>query len=110
MPTIVQQRCLHHQSREAVARCPACGLYYCRECIVEHEGRIICASCLAKKTDPAKTGRSRWRMAPVWRVAGIGTGLLVGWLTFYFLGRILLAVPSDFHAYELWQPAWEESP
>ena len=42
------QRCFNHAAREAVARCPACGHYFCRECITEHDDRVICAACLRK--------------------------------------------------------------
>jgi hypothetical protein len=46
MTAVAHQRCLHHHEREAVARCPECGHYFCRECITEHDERVICASCL----------------------------------------------------------------
>ena len=48
-----QQRCFNHTSREAVARCPECGRFFCRECITEHDDRVLCAVCLGKK---GKTG------------------------------------------------------
>jgi len=43
-------RCRRHPERPAAARCPECGEPHCRECVVEHEGRILCAACLARLT------------------------------------------------------------
>lgn len=107
MTALTRQRCIHHETREAVARCPVCARFYCRECIVEHEGRVVCASCLAKEAAPAAAkGSARRRLAPLRRLAGAGAGLIVAWLAFYFLGRVLLAVPSDFHASKIWEPDW----
>ena len=44
----LQQRCWNHEAREAACRCPACGRSYCRECVSEHEGRLLCAACLSR--------------------------------------------------------------
>ena len=43
-------RCRRHPDRPAAARCPECGEAHCRECVVEHEGRILCAACLTRLT------------------------------------------------------------
>jgi hypothetical protein len=99
---LAHQRCFHHAGREAVARCPRCRRNYCRECIVEHEGRIVCADCLAKTTatpEAKPAGRIRSRLASV---AGAVLGLTICWMIFYIMGRLLLAIPADFHAHELW--------
>lgn len=104
-----RQRCHHHPVREAIARCPECGRFFCRECIVEHEDRVLCASCLGKLVTPlAATGRagSFRRMLPL---TGGAVGLLVAWLVFYLVGRALLEVPDDFHAEKLWKRAWLNS-
>ena len=45
---LTHQRCFHHSHREAVARCPECRQFYCRECVTEHDYRVICATCLKK--------------------------------------------------------------
>ncbi len=89
------QRCFHHSLREAVARCPACGRFYCRECINEHQGRLLCASCLRRLTQAVKPKR-RW--PALWgRVAAALIGLAVTWLFFYGLGALLIIIPSDSH-------------
>ena len=92
--SIAQERCSNHPSREAVARCPECGRYFCRECISEHEGRVICAFCL--KHLSLKPIR-RYRLAGLVRVAQVVAGVLLLWLSFYLLGKALLTIPSSFH-------------
>ena len=92
--TIAQEHCFNHASREAVARCPECERYFCRECISEHDGRMLCAFCL--KRLGAKPGR-RYRLAGVMRFAQVLIGLLLLWSSFYLLGKALLTIPSSFH-------------
>ena len=46
--SIQQTRCLLHPVREAVARCKGCEEYFCRECVGEHDGEMLCASFDAK--------------------------------------------------------------
>ena len=72
-----------HAAREAAARCPACGEFFCRECVVEHAGKPLCASCLASITTVA---RRRERLAGV-RLAGAVAGGLVLWFVLYGLER-----------------------
>jgi len=102
------QRCLHHPQREAVARCLQCTRFFCRECIVEHEARVICAGCLARIASAPATA-PKWRLRALLPASGAGAGLLIAWLVFYFLGRALLEVPDDFHASKLWKADWLQS-
>jgi hypothetical protein len=96
-----QQRCLTHSSREAVARCPECRQHFCRECVTEHDDRVICAACLRKLTFKPETQKRDWSgMTRV--VAGLG-GFVLAWLMFYTAGRMLLSIPADFHDGTLWQ-------
>jgi len=55
MASLHHQVCLNHHAREAVAKCPDCGHFYCRECIAEHDDRVICAACLRKMLKPEQT-------------------------------------------------------
>src|ERR1700686_3897828 len=57
---LVHQRCLHHPDREAAFPCPVCKRNYCRECGVEHDGRILCAACLKKLVTSVQTKSGRW--------------------------------------------------
>lgn len=91
---IAHERCFNHAAREAVARCPECGRYFCRECISEHEGRVICAFCLKQlSVTPVK----RRRLTGLIRIAQVIVGIVLLWSSFYLLGKILLAIPASFH-------------
>ncbi len=105
-PSLTARRCLHHHDREAVARCPECHRFFCRECITEHDERVICATCLAALSRANDQSPTPWRIRGVLRSGGAVTGLLVTWLCFYLAGRLLLALPSEFHADSLWQLDW----
>ena len=90
------RRCSNHEWREAVARCPGCRRYCCRECVTEHEERLLCASCLAKL---AKGGKSvRGRLAGGARAVAFLAGLALAWFFFLLIGRVLLAIPDRYHS------------
>ena len=107
MHDLAHQRCFNHAWREAAARCLGCGRYYCRECITEHEDRMMCASCLTRLT--AARAQRKARLAAIIRVAMCGVGLLTVWFFFYLMGKGLLALPSSFHEGTVWQERsyWE---
>lgn len=103
---LAHQRCFNHARREAVARCPECSRYYCRECVTEHEDRVVCASCLARLT--AGKGERRRPFAVAVRALECAVALLVLWLFFYTLGHCLLVLPTSFHEGTVWQAgSWE---
>jgi hypothetical protein len=98
--TLREQRCYHHPQREASARCPECRHYYCRECITEHDDRVVCATCLARLTGKKKERSGAWDLLPRLLLA------LVAFITVFFLafglGDALLAIPSQFHEMGGW--------
>lgn len=101
MEVLSRQRCVHHPGREAVARCPECGQFFCRECVVEHDDRVICAECLKRMVKaPVK---ARERFAALLKVAFCVLGFFVAWLFFYETGRLLLLIPTSFHDGTLWR-------
>ncbi|CAB1076877.1 hypothetical protein D1AOALGA4SA_4674 [Olavius algarvensis Delta 1 endosymbiont] len=104
MPDITHQRCHNHMQREAVARCPACGRFFCRECITEHEDKVLCAACLRKQVEPSGNTANRWR--GLWRFGHFLLGFLFLYILFYYFAQVLLALPSDFHEGTLWQAGW----
>ena len=106
MASLIHQRCFNHALREAAARCPECHKFYCRECITEHDDRIICSACLAKVAErtPLKKSMLRW----AWRCAQLFTGIFLTWLFFYIIGGLLLLIPSSFHEGSVWQGGWWE--
>jgi hypothetical protein len=101
MESLARRRCFHHALREAVARCPDCERFFCRECVSDHEDRVLCSACLARRVAPAETTRNRIRWLA--RAGLFSVGLLTVWLIFYGLGRWLLSVPSAFHEGTIWQ-------
>ena len=104
-PELHHRRCANHAQREAAARCPECKRFFCRECITEHESRVLCATCLAKILAPGKKGKARFR--GVFRFAQLAVGFFVAWLVFYALGDLLLRIPTSFHEGEVWKKATE---
>jgi hypothetical protein len=100
MSTLAARRCVQHVAREAVARCPACAGDFCRECVVEHEGRLLCASCLTLEIAQAKPSRLAWSR---WRdvVTTVGCFVLL-WTALYFLGTIVKAMPGELHEGSVW--------
>jgi hypothetical protein len=100
------QRCVRHPEREAAARCLECGRFFCRECVSEHDDRVLCASCLAAGLRVHVHDRSRFRH--------LGRGLLaalsicVAWWFFDLVGRGLMRLPSSVHEGTIWEKITEE--
>jgi hypothetical protein len=104
MSAVVHQRCFNHAAREAAARCPECRRFFCRECITEHEDRVLCRECLARPVGAgARNGRS---LASVKRVAACGAGILIAWFFFFLIGESLAQVSDSFHEGNVWQIPW----
>lgn len=101
MDPVHQQRCVLHAFREAAARCPDCGRFFCRECVTEHDGRVICAGCLRRLADAAPPPRRRvgagFRLA-----AQTALSVVLLWLLFYGVGRLLLRIPAAYHEGTVW--------
>ena len=107
MIDLTYQRCLNHAQREAAARCPECSHFYCRECVVEHEGRVVCANCLTTLAGASRreTTAKGWLALAVPFVAAF----LFIWMCFFVLGQALLVLPDAFHSGEFWQSNfWEQ--
>ena len=94
MSTLIEQRCWRHPSREAVVRCPGCRQFFCRECVTEHRGLMMCAVCIARAAG-GNTGPKRFR-GIAWMAFAAG-GLMLAWLIFHYLGVVLASIPSEFH-------------
>jgi hypothetical protein len=89
-PMRLDQHCWNHEGREAACRCPSCGRAYCRECVSEHEGRLLCAACLsglAARRGP-QPGSFR-KLAPP---AMIAMGILFAWLVYWAAGASLIGL------------------
>jgi hypothetical protein len=101
MSTIVHERCFNHALREAVARCPECRQSFCRECVIEHDDRVLCASCLKKVAAVAFSTRRAF--TGVIHLTQCVVGLLITWFFFFLIGEMLLRLPSTFHEGGLWR-------
>lgn len=97
----LHQACFHHPAREAVARCPECGRFFCRECVTEHEGRMLCALCIQQLLRP-QTKPRRWRRHLV-RLTAFLASVTILWLFFYTFGKGLSSLPSTFHEKTFWE-------
>jgi hypothetical protein len=93
MMDLLAQRCVLHPDREAAVRCPGCERFYCRECVTEHRGRMMCSHCVARFAAPSARKSS---VGMMWILLCVG-GLLFSWMLFYYLGMALARIPSSFH-------------
>lgn len=94
------ERCLHHPDREAAARCPGCRRAFCRECVTEHGGRMLCAACIARDGVGAATverGRLVRLLRPAGRALRLAAGVVVAWWAFHLLGATLALFPEALH-------------
>ena len=100
MSAISHERCFNHALREAAARCPQCRRYFCRECVTEHDDRVLCTACLTLSTiRPLRKGK---QMVGLIKVICCIAGLLMAWFFFFLMGDMLTSLPSKFHKVGLW--------
>ena len=107
MSALHQTKCFNHFDREAVARCPECRNYFCRECVTEHEGRLICAACLQKDEVPEVGKVQGGGLRKAWMLLADTGRVLIGifiiWIVFYAVGQVLLLIPDSFHTGDMWR-------
>ena len=98
-PSSLQQRCWNHEDREAVCRCPECGRTFCRECVGEHEMRLLCAGCLKAAALATRRAPKKRRLArPVMVVAG----LVIAWVAMLCAGEAVMTVSGRWE-----QTSWQ---
>lgn len=104
--TLSQTTCRIHFDRPATARCPSCQLYYCRECITEHDGKKTCAACLnearksAEKPKQTQKGLRFFQPAPILQFA---VAVIMVWFLFYLIAKTLTGIPDEFHDGTIWK-------
>jgi hypothetical protein len=96
------RRCVRHAEREAAARCSRCGGFFCRECVVDHKGRLVCADCLARAAAPGER-KPRRSWAGFRRGLALLAAVCVLWILFYAIGSWLLGMPGEFHDGTVWR-------
>jgi hypothetical protein len=89
---LAERRCVLHPEREAAVRCVGCRRYYCRECVTENSGRMLCAHCQRqeKRTEATPSSAVRWGVLSL-------LGILTAWALFYYVGMQFARIPSVFH-------------
>lgn len=107
MRGLSHQRCFNHGAREAVACCPGCARFFCRECVTDHDDRLLCAACL--KSTSARAPSDRRRLSGVLHALQVAGGIALAWLFFYGVGQTLVRLPSAFHEGTLWKGTWLEN-
>ena len=101
MESSLHQTCLNHPDREAAAQCPSCKRPYCRECITEHDYKMICANCLSELS--AEQGaKSRGFSLPIMPVFQITAAFLILWTVYYQLGDLLIDLSDSFRSWQEW--------
>jgi hypothetical protein len=86
----LQNRCWNHEAREAVCQCPECRRSFCRECVTEHESRLLCAACLRHAARAAAAGGGGMRRA---FAAGLTlAGVALAWAVFFGAAEGLVTV------------------
>lgn len=87
--SVPQQHCWNHPVRGAVCRCPICHRPFCRECVSEHDSRLLCAACIkAAVSAPDQAGRRR-TASLLWPAVALVSTLLA-WAAFFSLGHIIM--------------------
>ena len=78
--------------------CVECRRAFCRECVVDHDGRLICAACLARLRAPAARGSRA--LQQTLSSAGLAVTLLLCWIVFYMAGRLLMTAEPAHHSFD----------
>ncbi len=94
--------CTIHVGRPATARCPSCQRFFCGECVTEHGGKLVCASCLAAAAKAKSPPRARRRLRPA-PVVQTAVALAVAWALFYYFATFLTGIPDAFHDGTIWE-------
>ncbi len=88
-------RCFNHSEREATARCPVCQSHFCRECITENNGVMICARCLSKSKKLTIWSRNMREL--IFLSFMFMFSFFIMWSIFYSVGHIFSLIPEKYH-------------
>ncbi len=101
--SLAKSTCNLHHERAASARCPSCKLFFCAECITEHDGKLTCAECLRKNQSPPEPAAKKWDAIQLMPVFHFMIAVFVTWSAFYFIAQVLMEIPDSFHDGTIWQ-------
>ncbi len=102
--TLTRKRCVNHSHREAAAKCPECNKFYCRECVTEHENKVLCATCLASDFSENKDKSINLKFLK--HILIFLFSFLLLWLLYYYFGQLLLTISPDVHEGYFWEKLW----
>ena len=105
MLSVTNQHCYNHDQREAVVRCPECRRFFCRECVTEHDQRMLCSNCLSRLSDEHRKSPGRWLQGLMLTGQAL-FGFMLLWYAFYLVGLMLTAIPHAFHEGTIWETGW----
>jgi hypothetical protein len=71
--------------------------------VVDHAGRLVCATCLAKTTAASAEAKPKRSFAGLQCAVTLAAAVLVLWMIFYAVGLLLLSVPPQFHEGTIWR-------
>ncbi len=95
MSVISQKRCFNHPEREAAARCLECNRDFCRECVTDHNHRLICTNCLHNLTGTKKRRIPFSKQGLIYILAIVS--FLVLWVLWMGYGEYLLTTTENTH-------------
>ena len=98
--SIQHQRCFNHANREPVAKCPHCNRFYCRECITEHNRKLVCSKCLEEIT--SKDEKKSNTMVALCEFLIMLIGFSGVMFILAILGWFLMQIPNDIHTGAKW--------
>ena len=101
---VAQATCQIHFRRPAAAKCMVCKLYYCKECVTEHDGKNTCASCLKsaheESATPVKHSMTWFQPMPIIHLV---LALILMWAVSYLVAQTLSSIPDSFHEGTIWE-------
>lgn len=96
--------CALHPHRVAAARCPSCRHFFCAECVTEHDGRFLCATCLAREdVAPVEKKRLRWIVPVLSAIVQFAVAFLIVGALYYIVAGFLSDIPDAFHDGTIWE-------
>jgi hypothetical protein len=51
--------CVNHPDKEAFGHCTYCGRFFCKDCLVDVKGKMVCKDDVSKVLDEATTGATK---------------------------------------------------
>lgn len=90
-----RKRCYNHPHRETTLTCERCKTAFCEECLIEHDGARVCATCL-RELEEAKAAELTFKERVLQSLRSLGTGLIVAVVAIGVLGGLFFALRGLF--------------